>query len=298
MKKRSIIYFIGIGLLVLIPFVRVSVAAPPCWVGAYEDEIYIWEYNNNSVAAAGDYTTDDVATGIYVIMGQWAGFGEDMAGYGLMPGSMSHEITTVGDLGPDLEYGSNYQSAQIIHELNWTVTGLYSFPWDDKVTLTNVYNALVIEDSTEFVLWHDNLTMFFDAYSWQLTSVWASTKMDWTEAVTAANLGLAAFNATATVVTNGTDEVGFKITVAAGNWIAPYANTKDIGLEVTYADGLLNTWDLTYGTDTIMDVELVQGSTQFKACSGADAIPGFELPIIIGIASVISLVLIKKIKKK
>ena len=295
MKKRNLIYFIGIGLLIFMPFVRVSVAAPPCWVGAFEEEIYIWEYNNSTVAYTGAWAADDVVTGIYNNFGQLASFGEDMSAYGLMPGNMCSGISTVGDLAPDLEYGSNYQSVQVIQELNWSMYG-YGFAWDDKTTLTNIYNALIIEDPTEFVLWHANLTTFFDAYSWQLTSTWAPIDMDWTEAVTAANLGLADANATATVVTDGSEEIGFKITVAAGAWYWD-PNSETLELEVTFADGLLDTWEMTYGTTSMMDVELKQGSSQSRSCGGGD-IPGFELPIIIGLVSITSLILIKKIRKK
>ena len=295
MKKTNLIYVIGIGLLVFMPFVRVSVAAPPCWVGVFEEEIYLWEYNNGTAAYSGAWAADDLLGGIYNNFDQLATFGEEMADYGLMPGNMSCEILTVGDLGPDIEYGSNYQSVQVIHALNWSMYG-YAFPWDDKVTLTNIYNALIVENATEFAIWHSDLTTFFDAYTWQDTSTWAPTDMDWTEVVTAANPGLAAANATATVVTDGSEEIGFKITVAAGAWYAPYNNSLALGLEVTFADGLLDTWNMTYGTDSMMDVELVQGSSQSR-CGGGD-IPGFELPIIIGLVSITSLILIKKIRKK
>lgn len=290
MKKTILLYFIVIGLLAFIPFIRISVAAPPCWVGVYEDEYYIWQYNNHTAEVAGAWTTDGVALTGFGVLGEWMGFPEEMDTYALLPGNASHDIQTVGDLAPDVEYGSNYQSVQIIHAINWTTHG-YTFNWDDKVTMTNVYNGLVLENSTEFVLWHNGLATFFDPYSWFLTSLWASTKLDWSEVAAAANTELAAANATVTALTDG-----FKITIAALDW---GTNTLAIELSVTYDDGLLDDWHLTYGTDSILDVELIKGSSQFTPCAGGeDAIPGFELPIIIGVASIISLILIKKIKNK
>ena len=294
MKKRNLIYFIGILTLAFIPLIRVSVAAPPCWVGVYEDEVYIWQYNNHTAAALGDWTTDGVVLTIFLETGAWAGWADEMLAYGPMPGNLTHEITSVGDLGPDLEFGSNYPSVQVLHAVNYTPEVGTPYDWEDKGTGSNVWAGLVLEDETDFVMFHNNLTSFFDSYDplgWSFTSLWASTKMDWSTVVAVANTELAGVgsNLPVTALTDG-----FTLTVAALDW---GTNTKAIELSVTFKDGLLNTWDLTYGTDTVLDVDLVQGSTQFSPCT-SDAIPGFELPIIIGVVSIISLILIKKVRKK
>lgn len=295
MKKKNLVLFISIGLLAILPFIRVSVAAPPCWVGVYEDEFYMWHYATDSDALAGAWTTDDVVTLGYFELGVVMTWGEDNDAYGLLPGNMTHEITTVEDLAPDVEYGTNYQSVQIINALVFNTT-YFGYDYADKDTGLNVYNGLVIENSTEFVLFHDGLLTFFDAYQWPFTSTWASTNTDWGEVVTAANTELAATDATVTVVTDGTEEVGFKITVAALAWTT---NTQALVLEVTFEDGLLNTYDLTYGGDNILSVDLLTGSSQYVACPPpSDAIPGYELPIIIGVVSILSLILIKKLKNK
>jgi hypothetical protein len=296
MRKRNLVYFIGIGLLILMPFVRVSVAAPPCWVGVYEDDIYIWQYNNHTAARFGQWTTDTMAitglTALGVVVSWFEGM-EDFAG---LPGNMSHKILSIEDLGPDLEYGTNYPSVELSHEMHYDTLWWGNITWDDKVTALNTYNGLVLEDSTEFALWHDNLTAFFDIENFILTSMWASTNMNWDTVATAAGTGLAAVNATVAKATVASEDVGFKITVPALGWVN---NTLAVALEVTYEDGLLNTWELTYGTETVFDIELIQGSSQFAPCPAAPpGIPGYELPIIIGVTSIISLILIKKIKKK
>ena len=300
MKKTNLLYFVGIGFLLILPFVRVSVAAPPAWVGLHENDIYQWQYNNHTAEAGGAWTTDTVAFAILDVLGLWVGpWTEDMAGYG-NTGIMSHEIDTVGDLGPDLEYFSFYQSVEIIHAMVWNYTaggeliapGPGGYNWDDKDTGTNMWNGLIIENATEYAIWHADLTLFFDAFTWQVTSMWVNPTMDWSEAVATANIGLAALNATATVVTDG-----FKITIAADAWFG-WSTSEEIGLEVTFDEcGLLDTWDLTYGNDLIMDVDQVAGS-QCPTTTAPPGIPGFELPVIIGVASIISLILIKKIKKK
>jgi hypothetical protein len=301
MKKTNLVYIIGIGLLICLPFIRVSVAAPPAWVLIQEDDIYIWEYNNHT-AGDGAWADDWVGVTALGVLGIWVGpFSEDQDGYGI-PGNMTHEIDYVGDLGPDLEYGSNFQSVEILHAMTWNYSGgsdalgggSGGYPWADKDSGSNIWPGLIIENATEFAWWHSDLTLFFDAYSWQVTTLWVHTNLDWSEVVATANVGLAAVNATATVETDGTDEVGFTITIAASAW---GTNTQAIGLTVIFDDcGLLDTWDLTYGTDTIMDVNQIQGIDCAPAVP--PAIPGFELPIVIGVASIMSLILIKKIKKK
>jgi len=300
MKKTNLVYFVGIGFLLILPFIRVTVAAPPAWVGLHENDTYTWQYNNHTAAAAGAWTTDTISFAILDVLDQWVGpWFVDMAGYG-NTGIMSHEIDTIGDLGPDLEYLSMFQSVEIIHVMVWNYTaggeaiapGPGGYNWDDKDTGTNIHNGLIIENATEYAIWHADLTLFFDVFTIEITSMWVNPTMDWSEAVATANIGLAAVNATATVVTDG-----FKITVAADAWFG-WSTSEEIGLEVTFDEcGLLDTWDLTYGNDIIMDIDQVQGS-QCPSTTAPPGIPGFELPIIIGVASIISLILIKKIKKK
>lgn len=293
MKKTNLLYFVGIGFLLFLPLIRVSVAAPPCWVGVYEDDVYIWSYNNHTAARWGQWNTDAMGVTGLVALGKVISWFETMDDYGQTPGTMNHTILSLEDLGPDLEYGTNYPSVELAHELVYTLTGQYSYDWLDKLTgTTNVYNGLVLENSDEFALWHDNLTSFFSPENILETSLWASTQINWNTVVTTATPGLTAVDATAVALTNG-----FRITVAALAWTN---NTLAVELEVTYADGLLDSWELTYGTDVVFDIALEQGSTQFVECPppAAPGIPGYELPIIIGVASIISLILIKKIKKK
>jgi len=292
MKKRNLLYFVGIGFLLFLPFIRVSVAAPPCWVGVYDDDVYIWSYNNHTAARWGQWETDSMGLTGTLALSRVISWFETMDDYGQTPGTMNHTILSLEDLAPDLEYGTNYPSVELSHELVYTLTGQYSYDWLDKLTgLTNVYNGLVLENSDEFALWHDNLTSFFSPENILETSLWASTQINWNTVVTTATPGLTAVDATAVALTNG-----FRITVAALAWTN---NTLAVELEVTYDDGLLDKWELTYGTDVVFDIALEQGSSQFAECTTPPpGIPGYELPIIIGVASIISLILIKKIKKK
>ncbi|KKL99883.1 hypothetical protein LCGC14_1809970 [marine sediment metagenome] len=294
MKKTNLICFIGIGLLAFLPFIRSSVGAPPCWVGVYEDEYYEWQYNNHTATVQGQWLTDGVALAGWGATDMWMGWPSEGIDYFILPGIMSHTINTVGDVAPDVEYLSNYDSVQVIHAMNFSSTNFAGdFDWADKDTGLNVWNGLIIENSTEFAYWHSNLTLFFDLYSIEVTTMWASTQLDWTEVVATANIGLASVNVTAAALTNG-----FTLTVDALGW---GVNTLAVVLTVTFEDGLLDTWDLAYGGNSVMDVELVKGSAQFAACpTPAPGIPGFEIPIIIGVAaaSTIGLILFKKHKNK
>jgi hypothetical protein len=274
MKKTNLLYFVGIGFLLFLPLIRVSVAAPPCWVGVYEDDVYIWSYNNHTAARWGQWQTDAMGITGLSALGKVISWFETMDDYGQTPGTMNHTILSLEDLGPDLEYGTNYPSVELAHELVYTLTGQYSYDWLDKLTgTTNVYNGLVLQNSDEFVLWHDDLTAFFSPENILETSLWVSTQINWDTVVTTATPGLAAVNATVAKVTDSTPEdIGFKITVPALAWIN---NTLAVELEVTYDEGLLDKWELTYGTEVVFDIALEQGSSQFVACPPpAPGIPG------------------------
>jgi len=287
MKKTNLLYFISLGLLLFLPFIRVSVAAPPSWAGIKEDDTYVFEYITDTTALYGAWVTDDIDTLMYLNM--------DAAGnywiWAMEPGNMSHTITVVGDLTADIEYGSNYQVVPFTNELVWNTTEsgvIWALEKGDDYT----YEGIIIENETEFVLWHDGLSNWFaidfTPASWPQNSIAVPKNFDWTEVATAANTELADNNATVTALTDG-----FQITVAASAW---GTNTLALGLKVTFDEcGLLDMYDLTYGTDSIMTIEQQAGATCPDPSPG---IPGFELPIVIGITSIISLILIKKIRKK
>ncbi|MHA1916568.1 MAG: hypothetical protein ACW97V_19620 [Promethearchaeota archaeon] len=299
MKKTKILLFIGIGLLVFLPFIRVSVAAPPCWVGANVGDAYTWQYTGDMAARDANWTTDGIALSIFANMNNaWMGWVDDGEMGFLMPGNMTHEVTVIDDLTADIEYGTGYMSSLYTSAVNFTSLA-WTGDWADKDTGLNVWNGIIIQDEADFVDYHNGLADFFDVYgfSYQYISLIVSTALDWTEVVTDASTDLAAVNATVTVVTDGTEEVGFKIAVAALAW---GTNTLALELEVTFDEcGLLDVWDLTYGPDSILMIEQQVGST-CSPCALPAGIPGYELPIIIGVtaASTIGLILIKKIKKK
>ncbi|MHA2472855.1 MAG: Loki-CTERM sorting domain-containing protein [Promethearchaeota archaeon] len=260
-------------------------------------DFYTWDYTGDMTARDGDWTTDGIALSIFMNFGGWMGWiNDDEMGF-LMPGNMTHEITVVDDLAPDLEYGTNNMTVLYTGAVVYDYAG-GPFDWADKDTGINLWNGIIFQHEADFVAFHDGLGAFFGPYGfpYQSTSLVVSTNLDWTEVVTIASPILAAVNATVTVVNNGTDDVGFKITVAASAW---GTNTLALELESTWDEcGLLDVWEVTYGPDTIMKIEQTVGSTCSPCPPGADAIPGYGLPIIIGVVSVVSLILIKKIKKK
>ena len=287
MKKTNFLYVISIGLLLFLPFIRVSVAAPPSWAGIKEDDTYVFEYLWDDTAISGAWTTDNMNSLMYDNM--------DAAGNSWMGvidlGNMSHTITVVGDLTADIEYGSNYQVVPFSNQMVWNTTeGGVIWSLDKSPDYT--YEGIIIENETEFVLWHNGLSNWFKidfTPSWPQNSIAVPTNFDWDEVATAANIELADNSATVTALTNG-----FQITVAASAW---GTNTLALGLAVTFDEcGLLELWDFTYGTDSLMTVEQMAGAT--CVAPAPPGIPGFDLPIVIGITSIISLILIKKIRKK
>ncbi|MHA2010559.1 MAG: Loki-CTERM sorting domain-containing protein [Candidatus Hodarchaeales archaeon] len=300
MKRTNLLYFIGIGLLAFLPFIRTSVAAPPCWVGINVGDTYTWTYTTDTTARDGAWDTDGVALLIFANMGAWMGWVDNGEMGGLSPGNMSHEITVVNDLAADVEYATGYQSVLYTGAVSYE-SEFWTGDWADKDTGLNVWNGIIIEDETEYVDFHEGLAAYFGPYglTYHTIGLFVPTNFDWAEIVTAANTELGAVNATVTVETDATEEVGFKISVAALAW---GTNTLAVELSVTFDEaGLLDVWDLTYGVDSILKIEQIAGRTGYTACpTGGGVIPGYELPIIIGVvtASIISLILIKKIKNK
>ena len=106
MRKTNIYLLIGIGLLAFVPFIRVSVAAPPCWVGINDGDTYEWYYNIDTTAFYGAWDTDGVNlllaenwNGTYVLWLDYMAWSADWN-----PGTMVHEITDVGDLADDIDF--------------------------------------------------------------------------------------------------------------------------------------------------------------------------------------------------
>jgi len=243
-------------------YMRVSAAATPCWVGINEGDTYSWIYTTNTTNMAGAWTTDDVATLQYLNMDNaYNGWIEMMADPSYNPGNMSHTITAVGTLTADIEYGSNYQVVPFTNDMvfNATFGGVI---WDLGKDGSYAYPGVIIENATEFVLWHDGLSNWFNLdftpASWPQNSIAVPRNFDWDEVATAANTELADNNATVTALSDG-----FQITVAASAW---GNNTLALELEVTFDEcGLLNLWELKYGGDSILEVRQVVGA-EYKPC--------------------------------
>ncbi len=293
MKKTKILLFIGIGLLAFLPFIRVSVAAPPDWVGIAVGDTYSWTYDTDTTNRDGAWTTDGVALLIFTNFGEWVGWVDDGEMGALGAGGLSHEITAVEDLAADVEYATGYSSVAytgaVTADFEW-----WTGDWADKDTGLNVWNGFIIEDEADFLEYHSGLAGFFNIYGFTYHTIGlfvpSGDFFDWTEIITAADANLT--DATVAAITGG-----FSITVAASAWTT---NTEALVLEVTFDTcGLLDVWDMSYGGDSILTITQTAGSSCTPYVTPSPAgIPGFELPIIIGITSIISLILIKKIKKK
>jgi len=294
MKKTKILLFIGIGLLAFLPFIRVSVAAPPDWVGIAVGDTYIWEYETDSTVRDGAWTTDGVALLIFANMdSSWIGWVDDGEMGAIDPGNLTHVMTVVDDLAADIEYATGYQSVLFSGAVSYQ-SEFVNVDWADKETGVNIWNGIIIEEEADFVEHHSGLAGFFSIYGFGYHTmspfVPSGDFYDWDEIVTLASAVLT--DATVTALTRG-----FKITVAASAWTT---NTLAVELSVTFDEcGLLELWDLTYGGDSIQTITLQAGSDCTPYVTPvAPGIPGYELPIIIGTISVISMILVKKIKNK
>jgi len=299
MKKKNLVLFIGIGFLTILPFIRVSVAAPPSWVGIAVDDKYSWDYDTDTTARDGAWTTDGVALLIFTNFGEWVGWVDDGEMGALGAGGLSHEITAVEDLAADIEYATGYSSVAYTGAVTANFTW-WAGDWADKDTGLNVWNGFIIENEDDYVEYHTGLAGLFNIYgfTYHTTGLFIPSGdfFDWDEIVTLANANLT--DATVTKVTDAGVDVGFLLTVAATAWTT---NTLALTLEVTYDScGLLDVWDMKYGSDSILTINQTAGATcnPYVTPSPPPGIPGYELPIIIGTVSIMSMILIKKIRKK
>ena len=301
MKKTKLLYFIGIGFLVFLPFMRVSVAATPCWVGINDDDVYDFKYVINPYARDETWNADGMNDLIWGWMEEsWMGYINADA-WNYLDNTDWHVYATISELG-DLIKNATWLDADphVFEYVPFYVDmSYYSGPWGEGYWWDGWLWTMVNE--SEYVYMNLGLAQAFDPSEFATNSMAVSTNMNWTTVVQLANLELVYRMAEATVVTDAatSEEIGFKITVPALAWTT---NTKALEVEVTYDEcGLLFHWEVTYGTDSIIKIDLIEGS-ECTPCptGGGDAIPGFELPILISVAtvSIISLIIFKKMKNR
>jgi len=259
MKKTRIITISLLGLLLLVPFMTPTIAAPAAYVPVAEEEEYLWELNQYN-ANFGQFFIDNMSDVLGVIFAQPAEW----------------QISTVY---------SGWSWDDILPQSSWPLTVKAILPENtsallsdyfifDNITYTPVflgagYNVIHWPPSSLF--YDDTWYIVNDTASFAKQSIYGSVafspytlmgvpfgpkNINWTEFVGWVNWGMGNFwtgdavNTTATALSNG-----YSLSVPASGF---GSNTLPITINVTYsADGILNNCTFEYGTLMLFFYELV-----------------------------------------
>lgn len=245
MKKTKMVILTFLGLLFLLPFIKISIAQPS-YVAIEAEEEYQWELNVYG-ANWGQYFSDNLEEtlgnlfplgpeyNLTLIYNQWSS---------LLP-PQSYWNLTVTDIGAE-ETGallSPFDNTTITHTpvngtFGWqliSIPAIYDY-WDMSWSIVN--------DTSSFLRQTLNLTMAFSTYAiWGV--IFAPTPINWTSFVTKflgvmSSRGGFYDNITATAQTNG-----YALHVPA---LGFENNSAAIDINVTYnSNGVLTYYEFSYG---------------------------------------------------
>ncbi len=272
MRKTRIVYISIFFALVLIPFVNFSTAAPPDYIGVQVGEEYSWKININlnNLQNLLDDINETIPT--------------ELSDFGTIP-----DITIKAKIEGISEeiIGSFYNYTLINISLTASVPGYGDLPLTDP---GQYFTVLVLNDNT-LHYFNDTINAMnyetFPAYVEQgFPILIVPLNLNWTQEVQA----LQALYSFLPEIAGATAEVygnGFKITM-------PSQTIDNITLQsfeifATWGQkGVLKTAKFLYGGDPIISINI----------GDEGEIPGYELPIIIGITTAACIGVILSIRKK
>ncbi|KKK85412.1 hypothetical protein LCGC14_2773560, partial [marine sediment metagenome] len=243
-----------LGLLLLVPFMMPTKAAPAPYIPVEQGEYYEWEMSQGPNFA--QFFTDDMSDRLaalfytppaWTIGAVWIGWEWDT----VTP--QSRWPLTVLAFEP--ENTSIFLSDYFIFDnITHTAVNLSAGYWVIHYPISDYfYNATwyIVNDTASFAAQSLYGGVAFSPYTLQGVP-FAPKNINWTEFVAIANWGMAgnyyvgdAVNTTVTALSNG-----YSISVPAlgfGN------NTLAISISVTYENGILDTYTFEYGTDLLFE---------------------------------------------
>jgi len=273
MKKVKLLCLSILGLLFLIPLVNFSTAAPGDYVGVEEGDSYSWELYFN-VAGLEEFSQDLSGTPIDV---------GEIEGIETIP-VVTFKATVNMILPVDTILVNGTTSVTYV-PVNVTISA--NVPGLGEQTLA-ILTVPIFSNETDYYL--HMMYYHFMPFVLELTTIgptfmFVAQNLNWTKAVEdvleiyGAHIVYQNFLLTA-------EPSGFKL-------IIPEAllngTQKEIEYKMEYTSkGVLSYAGIKYGGTTLMSISF----------PGADEIPGFELPIIMGTIAVVGIGLIYVIKKK
>lgn len=266
MKKSRLILTSLLGLFFLIPFIDLSTAVPPNYIGVQVGEEYTWTIRVNYAGYA-QYITD---------LGETVP--PELTMFETMPEIQTKGIITeVSDEIPGFSY--NYALINMSAHMNVPGVG-----WMQMGYL----NVLVLPD-TSLNYFNDTLTAMMTEmlpFGSVMPFIIVPYNLNWTLAVDGLNAALEPFLGSATGITIEEYGRGFRVSVPAQN-IGGYDMQKMDFMAQWNSKGVFAQGEMLYEGVSVMSANIPQ-----------DEIPGFDITILLGMLGAATLGVIYYIKKK
>lgn len=272
MKKTEKISLILLSALFIFPLIGTAVAAPPSYVGVSEGETYTWDLNIKIT------TLQALATDIGESLPPEIGLFESIPTIQLIA-----EILAVSDEGP----AGPYFYVNVTTALSIGIPGTTTMPFPGGEYM----NFVVLNHTSEDYF----MAMFqvmgylsgigddggFAAFLFVATGLdWVNVSADLEEMF---NLAPEMPNGTISALSDGF-EIVFPSQMLEG------ATLKALGVEVHYnSKGVLSKAIIKYDGSTLLS---------FALSAGDDEIPGYEIPLVLGIIGIVIFGMIHHIRKR
>jgi hypothetical protein len=289
MKKNKLIYFSILGLLYLLPFINFVSAQPGSYVAVGAGDTIVWKATLEEDNLA-DFNTDYPEWGAAF---ELSGFTEGMSWVAPWDEADTPELqieATVESVGDELSNIIYYTDKTLYKGTPVFVT------MADITTPADYYDNEAVNIGSSHEAFMSQIGWFyvqFHIWYYGATALFASTSIMWSQFAAYGNSVKPFFpspisEATTTATTNG-----FTYTIPAAT-IGP--TQKVLTSQVAYnSDGILENYEVSYDDVLLATWEIVSYT---PATEDSAAIPGYTLPIIIGLTAAGSVALIYRIWKK
>jgi hypothetical protein len=270
MKKSPLILVVLSGLFFLLPIINFTTAVPPNWIGVQVDEEYTWSISINPTTITTYYTD----------MGQPA---PDLSG---LSGITSVDIKGVIEWISDENTGTFYDYVLINMSIWMNVPGYGWMPyfpsWQFMTVVVlapdtpNYFNSTVDAIENEPINPEYNMLAPF---------LIVPTTLNWTLAALELNSLVDSFYTGLSTITITEYGNGFQVTIPAQN-IEGYDMQAHTFTAQWSSKGVFAQGGMAYGGSAMISV------------NAPDEIPGYEIPIILGVLSAATLGIIVYVRKK
>ncbi|MFX0137385.1 MAG: hypothetical protein ACFFDN_27345 [Candidatus Hodarchaeota archaeon] len=259
MKKTKLLVLITLGMLLFLPFVRISTAQGP-YVGIEDNDVYVWElsvYRNNWATYFSDNLEETLGNlfplgslyNLTVIYIQWS---DPILG----GPPQSYWPLTITDIGSELTgpalsiYGDN--TTITYSPLNATYGyEVIAFPVSDSWPMSYI----IVNDTSSFVRQTLNLTLAFSSYG-IMGAPFVPTTINWASFATESLSVMSSKGGLYNNVSVTPQSNGYSINIPA---LGLENNSVAIDIDVTYdSNGVLTYYQFSYGGQMLVSHSLVE----------------------------------------